>query len=495
MALILLPNQLFKIHNFDNFDDVTHIYIYEHPKFFTDYEYHKTKLVFHRSTMKSYYDYLTKLYKNKDIHYISFDMNIFDKINKKNIYVYDPIDFDILDKFKRSCKRNNINLTVLESKLFILSNSDIDDYIKTTSKPYFNATFYKWMRHKTDILMHNNKPLNNKYSFDTENRLKYPDSYKESNIKEVKNKYINEAITYVNKHFENNKGLISSYLPIDHESSKKYFNNFLKTKLNNFGPYEDAIRNDVVIGYHSCISALLNTGLLDVNTVISDTVSYYKKHNVKIQSVEGFIRQILSWREYIRMLYMKEHDKFNKMNFFKHKRKLNKTWYNGETGILPVDNLIHKANKLSYLHHIERLMVIGNFMLLCEINPKDVFEWFLTFVSIDAYEWVMEPNVYGMSQHSVGQLMMNRPYFSSSNYIMKMSNYKYGDGDDITINKEKYSWGDIWDALYYNFINNNKTYLKKIYSTASSVYALNKKQQSDKTTLFNLANSYLDNYL
>jgi deoxyribodipyrimidine photolyase-related protein len=133
-------------------------------------------------------------------------------------------------------------------------------------------------------------------------------------------------------------------------------------------------------------------------------------------------------------------------------------------------------------------------MLLCEINPRDVYEWFLTFVSIDAYEWVMEPNVYGMSQHSVGQLMMNRPYFSSSNYIIKMSNYLRGDGK-IEIKKDTYDWADIFDALYYNFINNNKTYLKKIYSTASSVYALNKKSQSDKTKLFNLANSYLDNYL
>jgi deoxyribodipyrimidine photolyase-related protein len=492
MTLLLLPNQLFETHDFDEFDSIKNIIIYEHPKFFTQFNYHKTKLVFHRATMKSYYDYLNKKYSKKVI-YVNYDENILSKLNN-DLYIYDPIDFVIHDKLTELCKKNKINLTILDSKLFLLKNSDIDDYIKETNKPYFNATFYKWIRHKTDILMHNNKPLNNKYSFDTENRLKFPDSYKESKIPEVKNKYITEAISYINKHFDKNRGMISSYLPTNHADAKKYFMKFLRQKLNNFGPYEDAIRDDVVIGYHSCISALLNVGLLNVNNVIDLTLKYYKNNNVKIQSVEGFIRQIISWREYVRMLYIKEHDKFNKMNFFKHKRKLNNAWYNGETGILPVDNLIKKANKLSYLHHIERLMVMGNFMLLCEINPRDVYEWFLTFVSIDAYEWVMEPNVYGMSQHSVGQLMMNRPYFSSSNYIIKMSNYLRGDGK-IEIKKDTYDWADVFDALYYNFINNNKTYLKKIYSTASSVYALNNKSQSEKTKLFDLAKIYLDNYL
>ena len=140
-------------------------------------------------------------------------------------------------------------------------------------------------------------------------------------------------------------------------------------------------------------------------------------------------------------------------------------------------------------------MIIGNFMLLMQIKPKDIYKWFLEIISIDAYEWVMEPNVYGMSQHSVGQLMMNRPYFSSSNYIFKMSNYKKSNKfDKIILNDEEYEWYEIWDALYYNFINKHKNYLKSIYSTANSVFILNKKSATDKQKLFRIANLYMNIY-
>ena len=134
-------------------------------------------------------------------------------------------------------------------------------------------------------------------------------------------------------------------------------------------------------------------------------------------------------------------------------------------------------------------------MLLMQTKPKDVLKWYMELISIDAYEWVMEPNVYGMSQHSVGQLMMNRPYFSSSNYIFKMSNYKKSDENTkIKLGNEEYFWYDIWDALYYNFINDNKTYLKSIYATANSVYILNKKSQKEKEKMFKIAKLYMDKY-
>jgi deoxyribodipyrimidine photolyase-related protein len=238
--------------------------------------------------------------------------------------------------------------------------------------------------------------------------------------------------------------------------------------------------------------------LLDPLDVIEKAV---KKKSVKIQSIEGFVRQILSWREYVRLLYIKEHNTFIKKNFFKHTNKLPKSWYTGTTGIVPLDNVIKKALKIAYAHHIERLMIAGNLALLMQLKPTDVYKWFIEILAIDAYEWVMEPNVYGMSQHSVGQLMMNRPYFSSSNYIFKMSNYKKNDKNDqndqndqnekIILDDEEYEWYEIFDALYYNFINDNKTYLKSIYATANSVFILNKKSTTEKTKLFKIAKLYL----
>jgi len=480
-TLLLLPNQLFKKHDID----FNQIILYEHPKFFTEYNYHKSKLVFHRATMQKYYDFLNKKYKVKYVNY-------YDKLTLSGeIIIYNPTDYDILNQIKKICKNNKLNLTILDTKLFILNEDEINEYIQSVNKPYFNATFYKWIRLKKQILVVNNKPIGGSWSFDTLNRKPFLDSYKEKDIKFINNDYIKEATNYCNKNFSDNIGEINIFLPIDHTGADKWFDNFLKERLQNFGPYEDAISSEIILGYHSGISALLNIGLLNPQDIIEETLKL--KNKIKIESLEAFIRQVLSWREYTRMLYLKEHIKFNKMNFFNHTNKLKKSWYTGTTGIIPVDNVIKKTLQISYAHHIERLMIIGNFLFLLQIKPKDVYKWFIEMISIDAYEWVMEPNVYGMSQHSVGQLMMNRPYFSSSNYIFKMSNYKKksDNSNKIILNKKEYMWYEVWDALYYNFINTHKIYLKKNYSTANSVYILNKKSEKEKNILYSIAHLYM----
>jgi len=482
ITLLLLPNQLFKHHDID-FDNII---LYEHPKFFEEYNYHKSKLVYHRATMKSYYNYMNKKYKIKYLNY-------YEKLDIKNdMIIYDPIDFDIINDLKKYTKKHKINLEITNNPLFIFTEEELDEYISTTNKPYFNSTFYKWARTKKNILMNKDKPIGGKWSFDTENRLPFPSTYKEGKIKFIDNEYIEEAAKYVDKNFGNNIGEINIFTPINHNTAEKYYEEFINKRLSNFGAYEDAISSEVMIGYHSSISALLNIGLLNPLDVINKAIN---KKSIKIQSLEGFIRQIISWREYVRLLYIKEHTKFNKNNFLDHTNKLNKIWYSGETNIPPVDNVIKKALKISYGHHIERLMIIGNFMLLMMINPKQVYKWFLEVISIDAYEWVMEPNVYGMSQHSVGQLMMNRPYYSSSNYIFKMSNYKKSDKfDKIELGDEEYDWYEIWDALYYNFINHHKKYLKSIYATANSVSLLNKKSEKEQKRLYHIAKLYIDRY-
>jgi deoxyribodipyrimidine photolyase-related protein len=508
-ALILLPNQLFEKHDKHEVD-TKNIFIWLHPKFFSDLKFHKNKLVFHYATILAYQKKLSKNYSVRIIE----DLSEAKKLEK--IIMYDPTDFEIDSEIKRFCKKNKIELELLQTKLFLLNSTELEEYNKSTKKPYFNHTFYVWIRNKTQILMNGcelininskrknmsstdsfcSKPVGGSYSYDTENRLPFKPTYKEGKIKLFSNVYIKKAISIVEKKFPNNPGEITPFIPITHQEALRHFNKFLKERLKDFGSYEDAFREDVQIGFHSNISALLNVGLLDVRKVIDLTLKYYKKHKSPIQSVEGFLRQIISWREYVRMLYIYEHEKFNKMNFFKHHRKINKNWFDGSTMIKPVDDVIKKVNVLSYAHHIERLMILSNFALLTQIEPKEIYNWFLSFVSIDAYEWVMEPNVYGMGIHSVGQLMMNRPYFSSSNYLFKMSGnqLKKNKGEKILLGKEEYEWDEVWDCLYYNFINKNKIYLKKIYSTASAVAHLNKKSSSEITKLTKIANLYLKKY-
>jgi len=138
--------------------------------------------------------------------------------------------------------------------------------------------------------------------------------------------------------------------------------------------------------------------------------------------------------------------------------------------------------------------LISNFMLLTKLDPEECYMWFISIVSIDAYEWVMEPNVYGMGLHSVGTLMMNRPYFSSSNYIQKMSQYKPTSGPKIKLGSDEYSWNEIFDALYYSFIIDNQTYLSKIYSTASSVYRMKKLSKKEIDEIKDITKKYLSKY-
>jgi len=173
-----------------------------------------------------------------------------------------------------------------------------------------------------------------------------------------------------------------------------------------------------------------------------------QKKSIPINSLEGFIRQIIGWREFIRGMYEVKGTEQRNGNFWNHTNKIPKSFYDGTTGIPPIDETIKKALKIGYVHHIERLMVLSNFMLLCEINPNDIYQWFMELF-IDAYDWVMVPNVYGMSLYTDGGLLSTKPYISSSNYIKKMSNYKNGD------------WQKTWDDLFWTFMDKHRNFFKQ----------------------------------
>jgi len=477
-SLLLLPNQLYDLDKIKI--DYKKVYLVIHEKYIDRYRYNKNRLTFMFACIFAFVD-----------EYKVISVNDLKKISAtEDIIYFDPTDIEIDTQIKRRFKKAE----KLDSPNFLFTTTDLDDYIKNVNKPYFNATFYKWARTKLDVLMKNGKPEGNSYSFDTENRKQFEKNYEEPKIKMFKNKFYTKAEKYVETNYSKNPGEFTPFLPNTRKDAQKFFQEFLKKKLSKFGPYEDALREDVIIGYHSAISALINIGLLDPTDIVEKTIKYYNSNSVKIESVEGFLRQIISWREYVRMLYLREHSKFITHNFFKHKRKINDGWYTGDTGIYPIDVAIKKALKYAYLHHIERLMLIANFMLLTRLNPKDCYEWFISIVSIDAYEWVMEPNVYGMGLHSVGTLMMNRPYFSSSNYIQKMSEYKSKSGDPIKLGEKEYTWDEVFDALYYSFINDNQTYLSKIYSTASSVYRMKKIPKKEMDNKKDIAKRYLAKY-
>jgi deoxyribodipyrimidine photolyase-related protein len=215
--------------------------------------------------------------------------------------------------------------------------------------------------------------------------------------------------------------------------------------LRDFGPYEDAIVKKEIVLHHSVLTPMLNVGLISPREVIDFTLQFASANEVPMNSLEGFIRQVLGWREYIRMVYEWKGRIERTRNYWGFNKKIPMAFWMGTTGIEPLDDTIRKVRETGYCHHIERLMVVGNYMLLNEFDPDEVYRWFMELF-IDAYDWVMVPNVYGMSQFADGGLMATKPYISGSNYIMKMSNYPKG------------AWQAKWDALFWRFMDKHRAF-------------------------------------
>lgn len=417
---VILPTQLY---NLKYFPKKNNYILYEHPQYFTRYKFNKKKLILHRASMKNFFDLMKS---NKyNIEYYEYTEDPLKKLSEYKLY--DPIDHLILpNKYEK-----------IDSPNFLINNKLIEKYRKKTDKFFFNS-FYNFMKDELNIL----KGIKSK---DKENRKKLPKGHIVPDIcKKYNKKYVDEAIKYVNKHFKKNYGNTDNFIyPINENEAKDCLNVFIKERFKLFGDYEDFFDQEHDYMYHSFLSSSINIGLIHP----SDIIKIIKKHekNIPINSYEGYIRQLF-WREYQRYCY--DYFNFKGLDYFGNTKKLDKKWYNGSIGIEPVDFCINKAFNLAYLHHIERLMVIGNFMNLYGIKPKEGFKWFMEF-SIDSYEWVMFQNVLDMVFFVSGGKTMRKPYISSSNYILKMSYYKKGD------------WSKKWDEMFHNFIKKNKLKMKK----------------------------------
>ncbi len=488
---LVFPHQLYK--NI-KFKDIDKVYLLEDPLFFFDSNYeikfHKLKLVLHRASMKQYEEYLkNEGYKTEYIEFIDFEDYSFLK-NAVSVQVIDPTDFMLEKRIKKFCRKNVIAITWIESPNFLTSKGTLDKYTKENKK-YFHKKFYEWQRKRLNILIdENGEPFGGKWSYDNENREKLPKDYKEQEIAFPKsNKYIEEAIEYVNKNFKdhpgneeivvpNNSSEIdlskSNFIyPTNFKEAEKWLDDFIENRLDDFGTYEDAIHIDFNFINHSLLSPILNIGLLDPKEVVEKILSYFQSSHKKekiINSVEGFIRQIIGWREFMRMIYLFEGVNQRNSNFFNHRKRLKDEHYEATTEIEPIDNVIKNLNSLAYSHHIERLMVIGNYMLLTEMHPNEVYKWFMEMY-IDSYDWVMVPNVYGMSQFADGGKIVTKPYVSGSSYILKMSNYKKSKDSE---------WQETWDGLFWRFLDKHQDFLKKNARMGMLINQLKKKSIQDK---------------
>jgi deoxyribodipyrimidine photolyase-related protein len=433
---IILPTQLFEVKYLPKYVKDCTILLWECPWYFNNpkYSFNKKKLLLHKASIEYYYDYLkNKKYKVKKILYN-------EKINFVNCAMFDPIDNISLLKIPKT-------IYIEESPNFLLTKNDYEKYRIKTDKFFFNA-FYMFGKSLIGVIP-------SVKSKDKENRKTLTkDQLKKLNIPKVASlgvddfSYINRASNYVNKHFKNNLGDTTDFIfPVTHKTSKRWLKYFIEKKFKKFGDYQDYINKNDDYMFHSLLSTSINIGLLTPLDIIDVIIKL--KSIIPINSFEGYIRQLF-WREYQRYTYIYFYSvpKNRSLNYFGNSKKLTPKWYKGLLDIPPVDDAIVKGFSSGYLHHIYRLMVIGNFMNLSGISPEQGFKWFMEF-SCDSYDWVMCQNVYGMAFFADGGKTMRRPYITSSNYVSRMSNYPKGE------------WNDKWDNLYHDFIKKNRSKLQK----------------------------------
>lgn len=457
---LLFPHQLFASH--EVYQSGFPIYLVEEHLFFKEFNFHKTKLAFHRASMKQHEQYLQE--KGIEVVYINTSNRLSDIRELlthlqgegiEKIHYINPTDNWLEKRLKESSIDNSIELIELieyENPLFINSREELSQFFKPDKKSFFQTTFYKQQRIKRNILIEDeDQPRGGKWSFDGDNRKKYP---KDKTPPAVQfpdmDSFWEEAIEYINQHFPDNLGQLTQnpLYPTSHETSKAWLDQFFEYRFHGFGDYEDAIVKNESYLHHSILTPMMNVGLISPMEVVDSAISYADDNDVSINALEGFVRQIIGWRELIRGMYEVKGSFSRTKNFWGFERKIPASFYDGTTGIIPVDETIKQVLKTGYCHHIERLMVLGNFMLLCEFDPDEVYRWFMeTF--IDAYDWVMVPNVYGMSQFADGGLFATKPYISGSNYLMKMSDHKKGD------------WQPAWDGLFWRFMHVNRDFFLK----------------------------------
>ncbi len=484
---VLLGNQLFNPKYLKNLG-CTDVYMAEDFGLCTIHKHHKLKLYFFLTAMREYKDELKT--SGINVHYRllsdngkSYTENLIEflKGSHTEINYFEiedkPFEFEFLH-----LKDKDYTLIEHKSPMFLFTREEFEEFHK--GKQNFRmASFYKYGRTKFNVLLEKETdPLGGKWSFDEENRKKIPKGLDLPSLPEFTlSKYHNEVSTLVEEHFTDHPGELGNiWFPVTRKQAMKSLKVFLEKRIENFGIYEDAMVPNKNFLFHSTISPLLNIGLLTPEEVLELTIDAFKKKALPLNSVEGFVRQILGWREFIRGIYQQKSDYQVKKNFWKHKRRLTQHWYDGTTGIDPLDDCIRRTSMDGYHHHIPRLMIISNIMNMSEIHPDDINKWFMEMY-IDSSDWVMIPNVYGMATYSDGGLMSTKPYTCGSNYILKMSNYSKGE------------WCDIVDGLYWRFTDKHRSFYEKNARMSFLTRTLDRMNPERKSLIFNQANKFIKN--
>ena len=404
------------------------------------------------------------------------------KAGYRHFHLADPVD-DLLERRLHAfVQRHDCRLTTLATPLHLTPSSVLEEHFGRGKKP-FMAKFYEMQRKRLGVLLEpDGGPLGGRWSYDAENRKKLPKGISvphvpscspSSIVLSAQQQLAEEALPHL--------GCAETFAyPVTHSDAERWLDQFLEVRFQQFGAYEDAISSQHRVMWHGVLTPMLNIGLLTPQQVLDRTLARAELGDIPLNSLEGFIRQIIGWREFMAAMYRRHGVTMRTGNFWNFAdRPIPEAFYTASTGLPPIDDAIRHALDTGYCHHIERLMLLGNVMLLCGFHPNRIYTWFMELF-VDAYDWVMVPNVYGMSQFADGGIFTTKPYLSGSNYVRKMSDYRKG------------PWCEIWDGLFWSFIQRHDTFFRSQYRLAMMARNLDRMAPDTLLEHQRRANDFLD---
>ena len=484
---LILGNQLFPI-QLQNIEEDETVFMCEDSGLCTYEKHHKSKIALFFNAMRSFRDSLEAA--NIDCIYYDFNNKFEDSYIKKLsseikdnnfscIRFFEIEDKPFENEIMQMISDLDIKCEVLNTPMFLDSRESFKDFVGD-KKFLLQANYYKKARKEMDILIENDKPVGGKWSFDDENRKKLPKDYLIPKLPVIKERDDFEEISnFINTEFNDHPGNINNIFPYTTEQALDWLDTFFEERFKDFGPYEDAIFMGEHFQLHSALSSSMNLGIITPQQIITKAKDYAEANDIPLNSLEGFVRQIIGWREFIRGIYQNFSEKMINSNYWNHNRKLSEAWYTGDTGIEPLDDAIKGALEFGYTHHINRLMVLASIMNMSRIHPSEIYKWFMEMF-VDSSEWVMVPNVFGMGTFADGGIFATKPYISGSSYILRMSNFKKGD------------WCEIVDGLYWKFIEDNKEFFTKNPRLSLMIRALEKLDQERKLRIFKAAEIFIE---
>jgi len=439
---------------------------------------------------------LIYLHLNDENNLQSFEKNIQNLISEHQFTHFEyqlPDEYRVDENLKQLCNAILITSAAVDSEHFFTTRSELGDFFEG-KKTFLMESFYRAMRKKHFVLMEGDKPLNGKWNFDSDNRKKLPKEHKPTSPLVFEND-VSNILLEIEKTDIKTIGFIDAknfVWPINRKQSLELLDFFAVECLPLFGSFQDAMTPNEWSLYHSRISFSMNIKMISPKEVIDRVTNEWQKrsHKIEFHQLEGFVRQIIGWREYMRGIYWKQMPDYAQLNYFNNSEKLPHWYWTGETKMNCLKDAINQSLHYAYAHHIQRLMITGNFALLAGVHPDEIDSWYLG-IYIDAFEWVQITNTRGMSQFADGGIVGTKPYVSSASYIDKMSNYC-----GSCYYKKAIKTGDKacpFNSLYWNFYDKNESKLAKNPRIGMMYNVWRKMKPEDKTSLLVKADYYIKN--